>query len=300
MDKVHKVVKGDTVALIAKKYGHSDWKAVWNAKENKPLVSKRGKPENIQPGDALVIPPNDKDQKAVEVKVAALYRARDGNVHLREALTNEMDRLKHKVTIFSELITDSQQFTQKTVAELQDNLAGMKGWAKGVDVTATLLQMGVSVAKVGSLAKASTTASGEALKKLNEEAEKEVRKLATDPLKDEGVKAVGKLKDNQGMALAAVGIVADSWDKMTSPSFWADAWIKKFHEHKSWSEAVSGEVGDDIVERIKWVEAQGAQTVSHLKQTQSKFAAQLGETQALLKECDARIKWNEQEAAKLS
>lgn len=175
----------------------------------------------------------------------------------------------------------------------------MKGWASGVDAAATLAQMGVTLGKIGGLARQSTKLGGEALKMVNEKAIEEVTALATDPLKDASIKAVATLKSRTGSALGYVGIVAESWDKMTSPSFWANAYVQKFKEGKTFSQAMTSEVGEDIEERIKWVIAEGARQIKRLQDQQNAIKAQLAETRSLMRECDARIKWNEQEAAKL-
>lgn len=60
--KTYKVKKGDTLAKIAKEFQHRKWETIWNSPENKSLVSKRKKPECIEPGDELIIPPNEKEQ----------------------------------------------------------------------------------------------------------------------------------------------------------------------------------------------------------------------------------------------
>jgi len=56
--------------------------------------------------------------------------------------------------------------------------------------------------------------------------------------------------------------------------------------------------GGTLVERDVEVRALAKQ-VKRLQEHQSAIKAQLAETQSLMRECDARIKWNEQEAGKL-
>ena len=292
----HKVNKGEKLEDIAKKYGHRDWKTIWKAPENKGVVSRRAKPEAIQPGDLLVIPPNEKQAKETAAKLATLQQARAGNMKLRQTLESELNRIQRKVRVFDELIQGNRESTEGIVRELERNLSGMKKWADGVDVAATLAQMGTTLVKLGGLAKQSTKVGGEALKKINEEAIKEVAGLATDPLKDASIKSVATLKSRIGTGLGYVGVVADSWGKMTSPSFWANAYV---HRKEGFSKAMTSEIGDDIEERIRWVTAEGAKQVKRLQEQQSAIKAQLAETQSLMRECDARIKWNEQEAGKL-
>jgi hypothetical protein len=66
---------------------------------------------------------------------------------------------------------------------------------------------------------------------------------------------------------------------------------------KTWGEAVSSDIGDDFEEKIKRVNAVGAESVKRLRDTQNSFSAKLSENRKLANECDARIKANEKEAA---
>lgn len=52
-----KMIRGETVSGLAVDYGYkaSDWKKIWNDPKNKPLVTKRIRPENLQVGDVLMI-----------------------------------------------------------------------------------------------------------------------------------------------------------------------------------------------------------------------------------------------------
>jgi LysM domain len=70
------VKKGNTLSKIAKQYDFSDWKDIWNDKLNRELVSTRKKPELIQPGDKIVIPPNPKVEAELERLQLVLERLR--------------------------------------------------------------------------------------------------------------------------------------------------------------------------------------------------------------------------------
>ena len=234
---IHKVSKGEALESIARKYGHRDWKMLWNAPQNKALVFKRVKPEGIQPGDQLTIPPNETQVKEQAAKLAGLQLARKVNMKLRDSLENESVRIQRKVKVFDELIQDTRRSTEEIVRELEKNLIGMKSLATSVDAAATLAQMGVTLGKIGSLAQKSTKLSGEALKKVNEEAIKEAASLATDPIKDASIKAVSTLKDRAVATLAYAGMVAAAWDKMTSPSFWANAYV----QIQRWQDVFAGD-----------------------------------------------------------
>lgn len=48
--------EGDTVDTLAVAYGHNGWPAVWNDRHNASLVARRGRPEQLQAGDTLMVP----------------------------------------------------------------------------------------------------------------------------------------------------------------------------------------------------------------------------------------------------
>jgi N-acetylmuramoyl-L-alanine amidase len=56
MAQTHKVRRGDCLASIAKQYGFTDWKKIYEAAENAELRRKRPNPNVLYPGDLVVIP----------------------------------------------------------------------------------------------------------------------------------------------------------------------------------------------------------------------------------------------------
>jgi hypothetical protein len=52
----HVVAQGECLSSIAKKYGISDWRSIYNAPENAGFRQKRSNPNILCPGDSLVIP----------------------------------------------------------------------------------------------------------------------------------------------------------------------------------------------------------------------------------------------------
>lgn len=54
----YQIKRGDTVSGLGIAYGYKahDWKKIWENSKNLSLVSRRRLPENIQPGDQLLIP----------------------------------------------------------------------------------------------------------------------------------------------------------------------------------------------------------------------------------------------------
>jgi hypothetical protein len=92
----HKFSKGDKLPEIARKYGHGDASAIWRFPGNKSLVAKRRKPEALEPGDLLAIPPTAKELQAEKARIAALDKAIAAEWALDGALTMISRRLDQR------------------------------------------------------------------------------------------------------------------------------------------------------------------------------------------------------------
>lgn len=65
MAGIHKVVQGEHLFGIARKYGFPDWKKIWNHGQNAELKELRKNPNVLFPGDELFIPdpePREEDR----------------------------------------------------------------------------------------------------------------------------------------------------------------------------------------------------------------------------------------------
>jgi len=56
MSKIHIVQQGEYLALIAKNYGVSSWRTIYNHPDNAAFKEKRPEPDLVYPGDKIVIP----------------------------------------------------------------------------------------------------------------------------------------------------------------------------------------------------------------------------------------------------
>lgn len=298
-NQTHKFAKGETLDGIAKKY-RTDPKTLWKAGENKALVAKRGKPEALLPGDVIAIAPSEKELKEATQKVEQLRKMRDAAGKLLDALGKEDQRTQRRIKVYSDLIVDNRKSTLEVVGQLKKTLADMKGWADGVDAAATVAQITASLTQICAKGMQATKLSGAALEEMNKELTKDVLMLPVDQLKDAGIKSAGQLKERADSPLVYVGIVANSWEKMMAPSFWANTFVQITQNGKSWSDAVAMDVGDDIQERIKSVVAEGMIQVQKLEQQLASARTQQAENRTLTAECQARIKWCEQEATKFA
>ena len=296
--QTHKLAKGDTLEGVAKKY-RADAKAVWKAPENKALVAKRGKPEALQPGDVLVIPPDPKSVKAAAQKAEQLRRGREAAQQLLATLKNEVARTQRRIKTYEELIEFNKKSAAEIVGELVKVKGDMKRWSDGVDTAATVAQITVSLGQLCAKGYQSTKLTGAALEKLNMELTKDVVAMPVEQLRDVGIKLGGELRDRTDSPLGYLGVVFNSWEKMTSPSFWANTFVQVTQNKKSWSDAVAMDVGEDIDARIKEVVGNFQQQAQKLQQKLAEARTQQGENAKLLAECQTRIRWAEDEARKL-
>lgn len=291
----YKVRKGDTLSAIARDHGFREWKPIWNAPDNRALVAKRKAPEKIEPGDSIVIPLTEKQEKIVSTQLTKLQSESDADLSLSEALEAEVARGEARVACFNRLIAARHAMGAQLTSELNDNLNGLKNVGETVDAIATLTQLGISVGKIADIYAAAAEAEGSELEALNKEAVKETSDLIVDDAQDKTIKAVGILHDSVNMALAAVGILATSFEKMTSPSFWANVWVQMVDNHKGWSEAVSSDIGDDIKKRIRTVAADESRDIALLTKRKSEQQAHVDELRRQLKAAQSRNKATEAE-----
>jgi LysM domain len=98
----HTVRTGETLATIARKYGHSDWKTIYDHPANAEFQRKRPNPNIILPGDVIFIPdqrlttPIHKftDDDFESVKYDLDYRSEGGNLskYLKAHYSNGADK----------------------------------------------------------------------------------------------------------------------------------------------------------------------------------------------------------------
>jgi len=129
--EIYTIKKGDTLTEIAKKYQHRKWETIWDAPENKPLVAKRKKPQLVQPGDQITIPPNEKqqaDKKLAEDRLnktnrTVTYLGRNYTLSEKEfdfAANQFLDGLKQAV-LGAQQRTDCARIVWNTFNKLNDD-----------------------------------------------------------------------------------------------------------------------------------------------------------------------------------
>lgn len=267
---VHKVAPGDNLTKIAKKYGHKKWQTIWKAPENKKLVSKRKDPENIQPGDTIVIPFNEQQQSEIAQEAFECNSTLHIEFEFRKALEGRRKGLETSIANLKRTMQESDALHKRIVVDLDAAAKGAKSWGATVDAIATVATLMTGLTKLASKGHKASKASGELLEKLNKEMQKDALDMAYGPIKSEVRKAAAKHvtdeKNGYDHAIAAVGIVSESFDKMTSPSFWA--WtVVRLKEGDSWSDAVTHDFQKEVKQKIAGLVRDHAKSQARLKKS---------------------------------
>jgi putative peptidoglycan binding protein/LysM domain-containing protein len=74
MSTEHTVKKGEHISSIAKRYGYSNWRLIYDHPDNSELRQQRPNPNVLHKGDKIVIP--DKDLKSIECETEQRHRFR--------------------------------------------------------------------------------------------------------------------------------------------------------------------------------------------------------------------------------
>ncbi len=251
--QIHKVKKGEKLIGIAKKYKHKNWKTIWNAPENKKLVSKRKKPEQIQPGDVLIIPFNQAEMTDITQEITYWQQNLDADGHLVNSFDKRIKESRNTIAKLTKTAALSDQLHKSIVVELQKTAKGAKKWGTTVDAIATVAQLMINLGKLVKTGKRAMKLSGDELEKINKQLAKDALNMAYDPIAKEarkaGAKHVQNEKSGYSLALVSLGILSDSFDKMTSPSFWA--WtVVRLKEGDSWSDAVTYDFQKEVKQKI--------------------------------------------------
>ncbi len=293
----HTVAKGDTVDSIARKYKVRDGKTLWAAPENKDLSGRRKKAENIEPGDKLVIPPSEKEKKEAAAKLEALTKARNANLKLRDMLRKDTARRAQAFNTMTSLIVASTRSKNDMVSKLESDIRSMQNIGLAVDTAAAFVrELLGSVTKLAKLAKQAASATGAELAKLSREAASEIADIVKEKAEDSATEmAIGKLKDDDTKDIVAkVMKINDTWDLIQQPSFWAHA-TTQLMQGKSITQAVKGEIGDDLRERSRAIENLHSKHDHQLREATKQIKTKMLEGAKLLNECEARLKSFEQE-----
>jgi len=163
--ETHVVKKNDSLSKIAKQYDFSNWKDIWEHKLNKDLVSTRKKPEKIQPGDKVMIPPNPKAEE-------------------------EMARLELVLEKLRKLREESEKGFDAMEEDLEKQYEDLQAYGEKLDFAATIL-----TAFVGAAFAVKDLAKGAAKKAVKEAIKEAGKEAAIDTALDLAMPTPSKLAD---------------------------------------------------------------------------------------------------------
>jgi hypothetical protein len=246
--KPYVVKPGDTFSSIAKQFGFSYWADIYNNPANASFRARRPNPNQLRPGDQVMIPPTP--QQARQVLQSRL---------------DDLTRLRQQ--------TDSMY--QQIESEMNANLRRYDAVANGVDAVATVAELFAGLVSLTAKGFAALKLSGPALDEANKELAKQGLKLATDPLQDPALKvAANQLGAHDGLVWAVGKIGIESFLNIQSPSWWAGV-VGNLQDGKSWSQAVATSPEDQLRVAKQRVEAQRQQILQQID-------ARINDTRALL------------------
>ena len=218
----YKFKKNDTLEKIAKSWGVAKASYIWDDPMNKSVKSKRKKPDALVPGDILHIPYTLKQKKAILEKKLHYLDLIDGEAALAAHFAKQSDLFAAAARRADARIKELQKSRDDLEKYLLRIEKDVKATSQAVDIAAAVLTLLVGLSKTAAKA---AKASGDELVKLNKEAMKQITGVpaekAKGAAKEAGVKYLLDPKNEISMVGLTVGTLSESFDKMTSPSFWA-------------------------------------------------------------------------------
>jgi hypothetical protein len=257
VDKKHKIAKNEKLDAVIKKYGHKDWKIIWKDKANAPLVSKRKEPENLQPGDVVVIPPNAKQAQEI---AEYIFKLNESLVAER----NFVDSCNKFEQQFTRMAAEKHKHAATATAEYNDMVhktklirSDTKRTSDGVDIAADIALLFVAIGKLGQASSKAAKSSGAELQKINDAAAKDAMVFAASPVEKVIITACGKFlsdaKAGRSYTALLAGDLVTASANLTKPSFWGKT-VVKLHDGASWSEAVTADLSKDLDKAIEKLE----------------------------------------------
>ncbi|NRB20257.1 MAG: LysM peptidoglycan-binding domain-containing protein [Rhodobacteraceae bacterium] len=221
---IHTVKKGESLSRIAQFYGLRNFELIYKDPVNAKFRKTRPKPDLIQPGDKVVIPNfaltpgKRKDLKTlistVDARLSRLERNRKDLIATTKELAGEISTYKSKF--------------KKT-----------KNAADGAALIITLL---LSVTKISAIGLKAATQTTTELAKANKEILKELGKMSLTAVEPALGAGADKMASSSSKGIAVIGILADSFFKLSSPSFWAKTYMKA-QDEKLLDKIIKGKFG---------------------------------------------------------
>ena len=111
----HIVVQGDYLSKLARQYGFSDYRTIWDHPNNAELKKKRQNPNVLFPGDKLFIPPRESREESRPTEKKHRFEVKQNKLMLRltleDAFLRPIANAKCELTVEGEtfkLVTSGQ------------------------------------------------------------------------------------------------------------------------------------------------------------------------------------------------
>ena len=272
----YKVTYGDTLEVIGRRHGFgNNWKKIWNFPENRKLVSKRGAPASIRPGDIIVIPPNAKQIEEERTSI--------GNFVFE--LSEEKHSSQECLRLLNKAIRLHVQQSSEAIDAIETQIGKMRSWSLGADTTAVV---GTACAAMSSVFQKISNAAMPALVKLFQKRglkgvqkyKKHILKLVIKFMKSTpvGLKALqaqqyggmlGGLQGSDRQLLDEIGTFAKIVSNCTKPSYIAGVIAQRW-EGKPFSEAAKTDVTANLEDFLVSYRKQSNQLLQKLKARRQK------------------------------
>lgn len=258
--KTHKVRKGDTLEIIAKKFKIRKWEDIWNNPKNAKLKSKRKLPRQIEPGDTVVIPFSDREKAELALETA-FYRARiRKELQIEFALLGQAAQLDRAAELLEGRKKDTDAWYRRLMATDRANLKQIKKLGMAVDVATAMLLMS---RRMANLAKAYKGADPTELAKINKAATKlaaDISLMGVNAISGEAKKVIGKylnkhLPKSLDTAIGGLKTIENAYDNIQSMSFWATT-IASLIEGKGWNDSVTRDLEEESNQRVVRIDVQ--------------------------------------------
>ncbi len=88
----HTVKQGEYLSSIARRYGFSDYKVIWNDPNNAKLKERRKNPNVLYPGDRLYLRDKEEKQESGSTEQRHRFRVKNPNLELRLVLEGQYEK----------------------------------------------------------------------------------------------------------------------------------------------------------------------------------------------------------------
>ncbi|MEW9920175.1 LysM peptidoglycan-binding domain-containing protein [Marimonas sp. MJW-29] len=218
--RLHKVKKGETIAAIAKSYGHASGDDIWYHDYNNKLRKKHKTPTTLAPGDVLTIPLTKGELLTLNLWLAQA----EAELDLSKALSFKSEKLSRSATSAMAEYKNNQKYCDMMVKEIEKAAKDIDGLFVTVDTVASIATMFVSLGAIAKRSSMAASATGKELAAINKEAAGIAKEMAKKPIKESAAKkGIEHLKTDKDVSEVGkrIAFAAECAMSVSSPSFWA-------------------------------------------------------------------------------